>query len=69
VKEEADSSEFIAGYYAEAVGEFWFTPRTSLYAGLSYERLGEYEQILGGRTAEIDLGGSAGIRVGITTRF
>lgn len=68
-EEKEDASEFIAGYYAEALGEFWFTPRTGIYAGLTYERLGEYKQVLGGRTAEIDLGGSAGIRIGITTRF
>ncbi len=69
IEEEEEASEFIAGYYAEAVGEFWFTPRTAIYGGLTYERFGEYEQVLGTRTAEVDIGGSAGVRIGITTRF
>lgn len=69
VEEEADESEFLTGYYAEALAEYWFTRRTGIYAGVTYERFGEFEQILGSRTAEIDIGSSAGFRVGITTRF
>ncbi|HEY0968450.1 MAG TPA: hypothetical protein VGD88_13750 [Opitutaceae bacterium] len=69
VQEEEDASEFIAGYYAEALAEFWFTRRTGIYAGVTYERFGEFEQVLGSRTAEVDIGGSAGFRLGITTRF
>jgi hypothetical protein len=69
VQEEEDASEFIAGYYAEALAEFWFTRRTGIYAGVTYESFGDYEQVLGSRTAAIDIGGSAGFRLGITTRF
>lgn len=68
-EEKDDTNDFIAGYYAEAIAEFWFTPRTGIYGGVTYEKFGDFEQVLGSRTAAVDIGASAGFRIGVITRF
>lgn len=57
------------GYYGELNVEFWMTYRTGLFAGVVYEHLGKFNQVLGGRTADIDIGGGTAFRVGIINRF
>lgn len=57
------------GYYGELNVEFWMTFRTGLFAGVVYERLGKFRQTLGGRTADVDIGGGAAVRIGIINRF
>lgn len=59
----------IVGYYGETNLEYWVTDRTGFYAGLTYEKLGSYNQSLGNRVANIDLSSSVGFRFGIVTRF
>ncbi|HEY0945531.1 MAG TPA: hypothetical protein VGD81_09700 [Opitutaceae bacterium] len=66
---EDEDSQFIAGFYGELTAEFWLTERTGFYAGATYENLGDYEQVLNGRTAEVELSSGIGLRFGITTRF
>lgn len=67
--EESTRDEFITGFYGEVTAEYWFTPRTGIYAGLSYESLDKFEQMVGSRRAEVDLGASTGFRIGVITRF
>lgn len=69
LKEEATYSKYMSGYYAEATGEFWLTPKTGFFLGATFEKLGNYSQTVGNRTAAIDVGGNSGLRFGITTRF
>lgn len=57
------------GYYGELNLEFWMTYRTGLFAGVVYEHLGKFRQTLGGRTADVDIGGGTAFRVGIINRF
>jgi len=66
---EDEYSKFLHGAYAEVNAEWWLTNRTGFFAGATFEKLGKYEQSLGNRTAAIDIGGNAGFRFGITTRF
>ena len=69
IEEEETYSKFISGAYAEANVEWNLTDRTGFFGGVTFEKLGKYEQGLGSRTAAIDIGGNAGFRLGITTRF
>lgn len=57
------------GYYGELNAEFWLSYRTGLFAGVVYERLGKYSQTLGGRTADVNIGGGLAFRIGIINRF
>lgn len=68
--EENSTHKFVPGYYGNLNVELWATERTGFYAGINYEKLGNYSQKpLSGRTAKIDLGTSVGWRIGIMTRF
>ena len=70
VKEENTTHKFVPGYYGNLNCEFWVTERTGFYVGLSYQKMREFTQTpLSERTAKIDLGSSAGWRLGIVTRF
>ncbi len=66
---QSEEDRFMSGFYAEVLGEYWISPRTGLYAGATYESLGEFDQTLGGRTATIDMGKGVGFRLGVITRF
>ena len=61
--------DFKLGYYGEVNAEFWITYRTGLFAGVVYEHLGKYSQMLEGRTADINIGGGTAFRIGIINRF
>jgi|GEM_PF-879280 len=69
VRDVANHSEYIFGFYGEATAEYWLTPRTALTAGVLYEGMGDYEQVVRGRTAKVELGSGLVARIGITTRF
>lgn len=62
-------SILLAGYYANIDATWSLNDRTGIFAGFSYEQLGEYNQKLEGRTAKIDLSATAGIRGGMTIKF
>lgn len=62
-------SELLIGYYGEIAAEFWFTPRTAIFFGAVYESLDNYVQLVGGRSASINLGQNLVVQFGITTRF
>lgn len=66
---EDEDSQFIAGFYGELNAELWLTERTGFYAGATYENLGDYEQVLNGRTADVELSSGLGVRFGLITRF
>lgn len=71
ITQEVDSatSKFLAGYYADMTVDFSATERTGLYAGVSLQHLGSYDQSVSGRTAKIDFGSSLGIRGGMSYKF
>ncbi|HKB91041.1 MAG TPA: hypothetical protein VKC60_11040 [Opitutaceae bacterium] len=62
-------TKILPGGYAEAQVKFWLTERTGFYIAGEYQVNGKYDQALGNRTANIDIGKSSGFEVGITTRF
>lgn len=58
------------GAYANLDAELWLTSTTSLFAGVSYEKLDKKFSIgLDGRTADIRFGSGTGLRFGITKLF
>jgi hypothetical protein len=66
---ESSEKAFVTGYYADVNIERWFTIRTGVFAGYSYEKLGDFSQSVGRRQADVDLGSGTGFRFGIMTRF
>lgn len=62
-------NKFLPGYYANIDALWQANERTGFFAGISYEQFGDYNQSFGGRTAKIDLGGTAGVRGGISIKF
>jgi hypothetical protein len=69
IQEESEETRFVPGYYGDINIERWISVRTGFYIGYGYEKLGDYSQKLGERSADIDLGTSSGFRFGIITRF
>jgi hypothetical protein len=69
VQEESEEKRIVPGYYGDINIERWITVRTGFYLGYGYEKLGDYTQHLGARSAQIDLGTSSGFRFGVITRF
>lgn len=66
---EETYSKLLHGAYGEVNAEWWLTQRTGFFLGVTFEKLGKYEQTLAGRTADVDIGGNGGFRFGLTTRF
>ena len=56
-------------YYGNADAEYWLTERSGFYLGATFQKSGNYDQTVGGRTAQIDLGSTYGLQSGITLRF
>ena len=70
VTEKNATHKFLPGYYVEFNAEYWVTERTGFYFGVSQQTLRGFNQNpLSGRTAKVDMGSSAGWRIGIVTRF
>jgi hypothetical protein len=67
--EKSSTSEFLSGYYADINLDWAVSERTGFFGGLSAQQLGDYDQVLNGRTAHIDLGNSVGVRGGISIKF
>ncbi len=67
--EQSDVSKFLSGYYADLNLEFAANGTTGLFGGVTAQKLGNYDQMVGSRIARIDLGTSVGIRGGISIRF
>jgi hypothetical protein len=68
--EENTTHKFIMGAYGEFNAEYWMTERTGFYFGLSMQAMNNFNQNkLSGRTATIDMGKTAGWRLGIMTKF
>jgi hypothetical protein len=66
---ESNRSVLLPAYYADANAEYWMTERSGLFLGASFQKSGSYDQTVGNRTAQIDLGSSYGVQSGITLRF
>lgn len=64
-----DKNMLLAGYYANIDATWALNDRTGLFAGVSYDNLGEYSQSVAGRTAKIDLSSTSGIRGGLNIKF
>lgn len=67
--ESSDRNVFLPGYYAKIDATWNLNERTGMFAGVSYDNLGEYSQTVGGRTAKIDLSATAGVRGGLSIKF
>lgn len=67
--EESTASKFLTGYYADLSLDWVANERTGLFAGVTMQQFGDYDQAVGGRTAKIDLGNSVGLRGGISVKF
>lgn len=67
--ERAEKSALLTGFYGSGTMEYWMTDRTNAHAGAAYEALGNYQQSVGGRDADIDIGSTITVRLGLTTRF
>lgn len=67
--ESSTKSKFLSGYYANLDAIWAVNGRTGFFAGLSYEKSGEYTQRVSNRTAKIDLGSTAGVRGGLNIKF
>lgn len=67
--EQSRMTKFLSGYYADLNLEWAATERTGLFGGVSAQQFGDYEQVLNGRTANVDLGSTVGIRGGVSIKF
>ena len=65
----SDTTKFVTGYYADLNLDWAANERSGLFGGLSAQKLGDYSQALGSRTARVDLGSSVGLRGGINIKF
>lgn len=67
--EQNTAAKFLSGYYADFNMEWAANERTGLFGGVTAQKLGDYDQAVGGRTARIDLGSTVGLRAGISIKF
>ncbi len=67
--EEATKDLAIPAYYADADAEYQLTERTGFYLGATYQKSGNYDQTLNGRTAQIDMSSTYGFQSGFSLRF
>jgi hypothetical protein len=67
--EETEKFAVLPLFYADADAEYWLTERSGFYFGADFQKSGSYEQTLGGRTANVDLGTTYGVSTGLTLRF
>lgn len=67
--EESDANKFLGGYYADMTLEWAANDSTGLFGGITAQKLGNYDQTVGGRTAHIDFGSAVGVRGGISIKF
>jgi hypothetical protein len=62
-------SKMLTGYFADLSLDWDVNDRFGLFGGVTAQQLDSYQQRLGERTAEIDLGQAVGMRGGVTIRF
>jgi hypothetical protein len=67
--EVSEVTKFLGGLYADLNFDWAANERTGLFAGISAQQFGGYDQAVGGRTARIDLGSTVGLRYGVTIRY
>ncbi len=67
--ETSTMTKFLVGYYADLNLEWAANETLGLFSGVTVQHLNDYEQKLRDRTALIDIGGSVGIRGGISIKF
>lgn len=62
-------SEVLAGFYGEAGLAYQFVPQASIFAGGQFEYLGQFNQNVSGREAQLDLRRSAYLLFGLQWNF
>ena len=67
--EASTASKFLGGFYADMNLEWTANERTGLFGGLTAQKVGAYDQVVGGRSAHIDIGSTVGVRGGVTFKF
>lgn len=67
--EKTSATRFLSGYFADLNLEWAATERTGLFGGFTAQRFDGYDQMVGSRTARIDLGESVGVRGGVSIKF
>jgi hypothetical protein len=67
--EQSTTTKFLTGYYADLNLEWACNERTALFGGVTAQKLSDYSQSVGGRTALVDLGSTVGLRAGVSIRF
>lgn len=61
--------KFLGGYYADINLDWTANDIVGLFGGVTAQHFDDYEQKVGGRTANIDLGSAVGLRGGISIKF
>jgi hypothetical protein len=65
----SDKSIFLPGYYAYIDANWSLNERSGVFAGVSYESYGSYDQKVDGHTAKIDLGSTINVHGGLNIKF
>ncbi len=63
------TTKFLSGYYADLNMDWTANDRTGVFGGLGAQKLGAYNQTVGDRTANVDLGSTVGLRGGVNIKF
>jgi hypothetical protein len=67
--EQSDARRFVTGYYADLSLEWAANDTTGLFGGFTAQSISAYNQVLGARTARVDIGSSVGLRGGVSIKF
>ncbi|MES1168846.1 MAG: hypothetical protein ABUL61_06715, partial [Oleiharenicola lentus] len=67
--ESSSTAKFLKGYFADVNLEWNANETMGLFGGVTAQKLSDYTQELGGRSARVDLGSAVGLRGGVSIRF
>lgn len=67
--EVSTATKLVSGYFADFSMEWAANERTGIYGGLGTQKLSDYQQTVGGRTARVDIGSAMALRGGINIKF
>jgi hypothetical protein len=69
ITEQSETSKFLGGYYADLNLDWATNDTTGLFGGITAQRLGSFDQNVGGRIAHVDVGSAVGLRGGVSIKF
>ncbi len=69
ITEQSDTSKFLGGYYADLNLDWACNDTTGLFGGITAQKLGSFDQNVGGRIAHVDVGNAVGLRGGVSLKF